>query len=205
MIPGKALSLVPHLSGYISPDGIPVGALQDYTLGGIGLSDSSQGLQVQTWTAYILGTGINTSVWVSAPNTAAVQLFVTPGIIWVRLAFDQNMHPVIAYVSQNGTNLYWWDPTVPGQVFTPLDPAITNPCVTMDDKRPMETTLGNNDVILAYVRINNLYYRQERDRYGVEYTLANGLNNQIISPFLNKVGMNTKYRLQFDIYGNLYP
>jgi hypothetical protein len=42
------------------------------------------------------------------------------------------------------------------------------------------------------MRGTSLYYRQQRDRYEVEYLLKTGLNAKLV-----RVGMNKGYRLQF--------
>ena len=64
----------------------------------------------------------------------------------------------------------------------------------LDDKRQSATAQGNNDIILAYVRAGKLYYRQQRDRYEVEYLLA----EEIPAKVLTRIGMSKNYRLQFE-------
>jgi hypothetical protein len=63
--------------------------------------------------------------------------------------------------------------------------------VCLDDKRPLQNAVS--DVILAYTRSGNLYFRAQRDRYLVEYPLATAVTGT-----LDKVGMNTVNRLQFE-------
>lgn len=204
MIPQKSLIQPPRGSAFIFPDNLISTNLVDYELGGIGLSDASQGLQVQEWTLQVVGLGINTSIQVSSSNTPPTILFSLPNITWGRLAFDQNMHPVICYVDQTGPGFWWYDPTIPGQIFTSLSSDVQTPCCSMDDKRSLEIRLGTNDVIISYIRANGLFYRQQRDRYGIEYSLYPNLNLIIPNPNLNKIGMGVNYRLQFEIYGSLY-
>jgi hypothetical protein len=189
---------------YLPPDDIEPTDLEDWEMGGVGLSNATLGLEYQVWHLLVHGEDANTSVWVDAPNTAPVQLFALPFITWARLAFDQNMHPVIAYETSAGAGFYWWDPTIPGTTFTSLPSTVHKPCVTMDDKREIQTRLGNNDVVMTYVNLSNLCYRLERDRYGVEYVWLANITSLISNPFVNRIGMTTQYRLLLEIHGALY-
>lgn len=206
MIPNKSLVQPPQLSAYLFPDDLANTFLVDYELGGIGLSDPSQGLEVQEWTLNVLGSGVSTGIYLSAPNTPSTFILSEPYITFARLAFDQNMHPVITFLCNAGSGYYWWDPSIPGNsvVFFPNTSGITYVACSLDDKRPYQTRVGSSDVIMAYVANNNLCYRQQRDRYGIEYVLYVNINNLIPNPLVNKVGMASNYRLQFEIFGNLY-
>jgi len=204
MIPEQSLINPPIIASYFSPDDLANTSITDYELGGIGLQDSSQGLEYQTWTLEVIGSGSSTAVQLSSPNTTATQIFARSNITWARLAFDQNMHPIIAFIDQNGPTLYWYDSTILGNSYLSLGASVTYPCCTMDDKRAMQTRLGNNDVIVAYIKNQNLYYVQQRDRYAIEYLLYANAQNLIANPFVNKVGMDINYRLLFEIGGQLY-
>lgn len=187
MIPSKALSLIPAPAPFITPDDREVTvSLIDHELGGIGLSDPSQGLQVQTWQLRMVGNEAR----ISAPNTAEITLFTGTGITEVSLAFDQNMLPVIAYVQDNEAKLRWYDSLAGTNVITVFPAGTITPRVCLDDKRRLQ--YGASDVILAYVRDNNLYFRAQRDRYGIEYLLKTAVGGKII-----RVGMNVVRRLQF--------
>lgn len=204
MLPNNNLTNPVIFNVYIPPDDIPVGDLEDWELGGIGLSDPSAGLQYQNWHAFVTGSASTTQVWVESDNTAPTLMFAYPNITWVRLAFDQNMHPVIAFVGQDGSMFWWFDPTVPEQVFFTLPTGSGRASCTMDDKRDFMTSLGLNDVIISYVRNDSLVYRQERDRYAVEYILLPNVSTLISNPYVGRVGMNEGQRLQFEIRGALY-
>jgi hypothetical protein len=204
MIPSNSLSSTLQYAPFQYPDSIPVYNTTDYQMGGIGLSDASQGLQVQAWYLFISGTPTNNNVVISAPNTQPTILFSAPNITEISLAFDQNMKPAVAYVSQGNPYFWWYDATIPGYTILNLPVGITNPRCTLDDKRSLEIGLGKSDIILAYINSNNLCFRQERDRYTVEYVLQSNLSTLIPNPTLNKIGMNLKERLQFQIFGNLW-
>ena len=161
MIPYKSLVQPPRPVGFLYPDNLVSTNLFDHELGGIGLSDPSQGLQVQVWTLEVIGNLLTTAIQVTSPNTLPTILFSLPNITWARLAFDQNMHPVICYITNAGPGFWWYDPIIPGQTFTSFTSDVQTPCCSMDDKRPLETRLGKNDVIIAYLRTGNLFYRQK--------------------------------------------
>ena len=204
MNPAVSLISPAVISVYISPDNLDSTPLEDWELGGIGLSDSSQGLMYQSWHLVVSGTGVNTAVYVDAPNTPSTFLFSLQNITWARLAFDQNMRPVVSYVAGSGPGFWWWDPTIPGVTFTSLPSSVISPCVTMDDKRDLQTRLGNNDVVMCYINSGDLCYRLQRDRYGIEYVWLNSVNLIVSNPYVNKIGMSEGLRLRIEIRGALY-
>jgi hypothetical protein len=204
MIPNHALSQKLMWAPFQYPDNIPVFNTTDYQMGGIGLSDASQGLQVQAWFLSLSGTPASNNVVISAPNTQPIILFSAPNITEISLAFDQNMKAAVAYVSQGNPYFWWYDATIPGYTVLSLPAGATSPRCTLDDKRIKEINLGLSDIILAYIYNNNLCYRQLRDRFTIEYVLQSNLSNLIPNPTLNKIGMNTVERLQFQLFGNLW-
>jgi hypothetical protein len=100
----------------------------------------------------------------------------------------------LAVVEAGQAKLQWFDTSVGEQVITFLDPDVVTPRVTLDDKRNRQSEIA--DVILAYVRLGGLYYRQQRDRFLIEYLLDAGPHTGI-----NKIGMNKHFRLQFSMMG----
>lgn len=193
-----------QIGAYLYPDNLPNTPLTDYQLGGVGLSDPTQGLQYQAWTLQVHGSGAATAVYLSSSNTAPTLIFSYPNITWARLAFDQNMHPVISFIASSLPYYYWWDPNIPGNTISSLSSTVINPCVTLDDKRPLSTTLGLSDVVMSYINSGNLCYRLQRDRYNVEYVWMTGINSLISNPFVNKIGMANNLRLLIEVRGALY-
>lgn len=204
MIPNKQLLLPAQISPLLSPDNIETGPLEDYELGGIGLSDPTQGLQYQNWHLVVAGSGSGTAIYLDSPNTPNTLQFSSSNISWARLAFDPNMHPVISFVDISGPAIWWWDPLIPGTTILRLPSSAGVPACTMDDKRAISLRLGSSDVIVSYIHNNNLVYLQERDRYANEYVLFTNVNTIISNPFVNKIGMGSGNRLMFDIRGALY-
>lgn len=205
MIPNRSLIQPPRWMPYLPPVNFPTTTTTCEAIGGIGLSDPSQGLQVQNWSGYVTNVGLsNSAVYLYSPNTSNTFIFSSPGIVWMRFTFDQNMHPFVSFYDGSSSRYFWWDPTIPGNTIATLPAGITYTACMLDDSRPLETLVGSNDIILAYINNTNLCYRQQRDRYQTEYVLYSGINNLISNPFVNKIGMNERYRLQFEIGGQLY-
>jgi len=192
MMPQNVLSTSPEPASFLPPDDQTTSPTFDYELGGIALQDSSQGLQVQTWT-FTLDTSTGT-VSVSAPSLGSpVVLFTQAGTTEISGTFDQNMNPCVSFVQGGVMKLWWYDPVAHAQTFLSFSGSYTNPRVAMDDKRGLETLLGTNDIILAYVNAGNLCTRMQRDRWTIEYILG----AVPIGFGLTKIGMNRGNRLQF--------
>lgn len=188
MLPDNELSSSPVPAVFIGGRALPVRDTVDYELGGIALNDPSEGLQYQIWRARIESEGAE--IIIDAQNVDPFVLIAGVNITEVSISFDQNMNPVVAYVEDGTPKLYWYDSTVPGMVTTSFADIVT-PRVSMDDKRKSQSQ--NNDVIFAYMKNSNLYMRMQRDRYSVEYLLAEDID----SPGLIKIGMSRQNRFQF--------
>lgn len=155
--------------------------------GGVALNDSSQGLDVQTWTVTTNGTDVR----IEGDLVPQTTLFSSTGITEVSLAFDQNMRPFVAFVDSTGPKFRWFDSLDSTTKITALDSSVVNPRATLDDFRPSQNNAS--DIILAYIRGGDLYFRAQRDRYTVEYPLAAAGSG------LNYVAMSTNLRLQFSV------
>lgn len=154
--------------------------------GGVALNDSSQGLDVQTWTLSTDGTDVK----ISATSVPESVLFSGSNITEVCLAFDQNMRPFVAFV-EDGQAKYRWFDTQDGQIkITTLPAGTITPRCTLDDRR--QTQLGASDIILTYLRNNALYFRAQRDRYTIEYLLRSNAGTGLLH-----VGLNSGNRLQW--------
>lgn len=207
MIPGQSLSNPTIWNLYIPPDDVtPYLSIKSLQIGGVGISDPTQGLEYQTWTLSLVASNVLLDTFMlSSPNTPATQVYQLPSgqsASSCSLAFDQNMKYAIGYMQDTGGYLWWYNATIPGYQLIFLGSGITSVQLTMDDKRSAQTGAGTNDIICAYTDTNNLYYRQLRDRFQAQYTLAFPVS--IPKPTLLKVGMNEDWRLQFYLQGNLY-
>lgn len=202
MMPQNALSDILIQGPFLPPDDLPVSPILSIELGGIGLSDSTQGMQVQTWTANLIDAGLVTSyVQVSSPNTPATTILTVPNISWISLAFDQNMKPALGYMANGTTYLWWYDATIPGYSTLTMPAGTHSPQMSLDDKRATSITLGYSDMILVYLRGTNMYVRNQRDRFTIEYVLSTNIT--MVNPQLYKIGMCTTDRVLLRVDANL--
>lgn len=212
MLPDDLFSSEPIYDVFVGGRSLPVKNELDYETGGFALQDPSRGLQCNIWRTRILNN--KTEIVLDAqPRTAEGQhvapetIITGANITEVSTSFDQNMRPVIAYVEDGTPKLYWYDTAIPGQTTTSY-PGIITPRLSLDDKRALQSQIS--DVIFAYMREeggeNRLFYRQQRDRYTIEYDPTEDLDPSVrdeyramvaASPGLIKIGMNRQLRMQF--------
>jgi len=107
----------------------------------------------------------------------------------VSLSFDQLMRPTIVFVEQGIPKMKWFDSTEGGEVVTEYPASYKNPRVTLDD--PIASS-ADSDILFFYLKNGDLCYRQQRDRYTIEYTYA----TEVGIRYLHKVGMTASRRLQ---------
>ena len=155
--------------------------------GGVALSDPSEDLTRYVWQAWTDGTTI--TVKRDDLDTYHVVLMDT-NITEVDLTFDQNMRPCIAYVANGISKLYWYDTQQAKQVIDEY-PLITNPRVSLDDKRRFN--VANSDIIFAYQKGDQLCYRVQRERFTIEHVLATNPKKRL----LWRIGMGRNNRFLF--------
>jgi len=199
-LPNQVLSTVPVPSTFLPPRNFtrfsPVSGRSDVHMGGIAIADASHGLLYQLWTAVL----VDGNVLLSAPNTPQFTFLSGLGTdtVWVALAFDQNARPFIAYANTAGVcHYHWFNPIVNNFVTDLLPRTVLRPFASVDDQHPAEIAIS--DIILAYVSAGILYFRAQRDRYTIEYTLGPA------PATLVQVGMSHVTRFQFafqNVQGN---
>ena len=163
---------------------------ESWESGGVGLSDTSQGLVSHTWRAWTDSKAIYIQRS-DLPKDTVKTLLAAPNITELDLTFDQNMRPVLTYVSGGIAKLYWYDTVSQSQTITDF-PNVQNPRVSLDDKRAFNT--ANSDVIFAYINNDQLCCRYQRERYGIEHVLHQlPPKTQLV-----KIGMGTANRFLFD-------
>lgn len=193
----NAASGVSVSDAILSPDSSVSGLLEDFERGGNAVNDPSGGLNVRDWRCYVDDTN-GSDVYLQPVGGASVLIFSVPGITAVTFTFDQLMRPAVVYRTNAVTSLRWFDPTVNAFVTTGFGDLI-DPRLSFDDKR--STQAGpRGDIIFAYLRnvggTRGLYYRQQRDRFVIEYALRTGLP---VNTRLGAVGMNRGLRMQFNL------
>ncbi len=135
---------------------------------------------------------VDAHVMLDAREVPEFVWLTVPYMTEISFSFDVNMQPVVAFVASGQSYLNWYDSSVNDYITTSLGADITTPRVALDDKRYVATNgYQLSDVILAYIRAGNLYYRQQRDRYGVERLLATN-----IKPLI-RIGFNRGLRFQW--------
>jgi hypothetical protein len=203
MFTGNTLSVPAVPGAFMFPDNLTPSTQFSYQLGGIGIGNASQGLQYQVWYLQIGGTS---QAILSAPNTPPIVLFTVTNLTSVSLAFDSNMNPAVAYVSQGNAYLWWFDATIPGFTIVTLPAGATDPQATLDDKRAFSLQAGLSDIIVSYINTNDLFFRMQRDRFTIEYSLYTGISPTVVpvNPQLLKIGMNVDYRMQWMFSGAYY-
>lgn len=190
MLPGGGgLSSKSMSARFAGASGLAVTKTLAYEDGGIAIQDPSKGLLYQRWRARL----INDDIWIDAPNTPEFIGLTVPGMTEMSFTFDQNMRLAIAYVQDGVSKLWWFDSASGDMTTTTIGSGIITPRLTLDDRR-VAATGGNrtNDIILGYVRNQKLCYRQQRDRFTIEYVLATGITTGLI-----KIGLGRQLRLQF--------
>lgn len=191
MIPENRFSITPISGDLLNP--ISLNRLIGKCYGPVAIQDPSQGLLVKVWTAYVE----DHSVYLLSDTTLPVLLFTRPGDIKnLSVAFDQNGNPSIAFQEGTQCYLYWFDPVPNAYVFFHLPDGATTPYITLDDARPFYGTFS--DMILGYCYDNALRFRQQRDRFTIEYTPTVGDPGPTVeATVLYYVGMNSHLRLEW--------
>lgn len=197
MLPDNSLSQKVIAGKYLYPDGVISRNLtEDYEMGGIALQDTSRGLQYQTWFGHWDKT---TEVVTLTPSDTAVPIpiFTESDVFEFSFSFDQNMRWVAGTFINDGTfHLQWYDPVAAAYVTTPFT-GFTAFKLALDDKREIQINRGASDVLLSYIRNNNLYVRVQRERYQIEHLLQSDLPQGLrITNFGMTEISRMKWRLQ---------
>lgn len=191
-LPENTSSSVWLPGAYLRPDDEFSDPLFDVELGGLALNDPSKGLQFQFWQCKANELGEVFIKPTSEPGDGLL-IFSALGITNLSFAFDRNMRVSVIYIQNGDPFLRWFDTTVNNYVTTAF-PGITSPRMSHDDKR--DSASIRSDVILGYISGSNLCYRQQRDRYTVEYILRDDL---LPGTVLKNIGMSKNFRLQFEL------
>lgn len=191
-LPQNSLSSIPVPSYFLGARAQIFPDYVDYIDGGVGIQDPSLGLDYQIWTAEIISDELADSIVLSAPTHPQEVVYSGADITEVSLAFNQSMQLCIAFVEQGISKVLWYDTYIYAMTVTEIGAEAVNPKVALDDNR--EFNRQNSDVILAYIKNGALYYRQQRDRFGVERQLSSG-------PWiaLKRIGMGAAMRFQFQV------
>jgi hypothetical protein len=197
MIPNQVLSSTVIRSALLYPDNaIRRTELEDFEMGGVALQDPSQGLRVVAWKGVIdavTRVATLTPVTSTAPPIVIFTETVTP--VEFSFSFDRSMREFsITRFADNTAKLRWYDTAIPAYVTTTYT-GIQSCMLALDDKRDVSSSIA--DVIFTYLKTDNkLYFRAQRDRFLVEYTLTDVLAPNLA---ITNFGMGRNNRLQWRI------
>lgn len=190
MLPDQVLSTETIYAQFLFPRNIPRAQLIDYEYGGVDIADGTRGLRVKVWK----GEYIEDQILLTADGVSPVVLLSLPDVVEFGFSFDRNMNTFVTYELANGNCFFrWFDSLTSDYVTTQLPSGSRAPRCAHDDTRDLET--ATSDIILAYLRGGTLYFRAQRDRYEVEYTLQTGFE----TARLLQVGLNRALRFQFQL------
>lgn len=151
--------------------------------GGVALGDGVGGLDVKDWAGRVADGQLH----LSAPGVPEAAYLAVPDATSVTFSFDRNMAPAVCWNTPAGAHFYWFDSALPGYTTTSY-PGVSNAMVTHDDVRNIAES--RSDVVLVYQRAGGLYYRQQRERYLIEHTIAAEAEGDLI-----QCGMGNQGRL----------
>lgn len=198
-LPGNSASSYPDAgaANYLAPYDRFTDYLTDYEAGGSDVGVSDDGLDYQVWRLEYDDDETSSSYGdftVIAETTGQAYTPINvPDVARVALAWDQNMNYFLAYEKKDcGAFFYWYDTLTASYKTTELPSGSRYVAACLDDHRVTQS--GTSDIIIAYIKGGYLCYRQQRDRYGVEYQIA-----EVGGAELRKVGMTEIGRLKFDV------
>lgn len=203
MLPDNKLSSEPVRSAWLYDIGVETTPTLDYKPGGRNIQDPTAGLDYQLWRGRLLNPGTNTSkIVLDARYSPEHQDIAYPFMYQFNFSFDFSMRPMYVFVAKefvgeepvDNCYLYWFDNTLGRHDLLFMGSNIKTPKLLIDDPREIESDYYNKaDTCLFYVENDNLYVRYLRDRF----TIPHELKKNVVP--LNRVGMNTNYRLQINL------
>ncbi|RKG44856.1 hypothetical protein [Acinetobacter sp. WCHAc060007] len=159
--------------------------LIDYEWGGSDLQNPQEGLRIKIWRCFYEGKKIKIT-----DGNLIYSLINVDAVTAVGLAFDFNMNPNVVYIADGKTYFWWYDTVAHKHITTEYGAEFISPQISLDDHRLHQS--ASADIIFAYIRNAKLCYRQQRDRYQIEYVLGDAKNQK-----LTQIGMSKNYRFQF--------
>lgn len=207
MLPEGGLSLEPVSGRFIYDLGEGESKTLDYHIGGINLQDPSHGFLYQMWRGRVINADTDRSkIILDARYTPEFTLIEHPFITEFNFSFDLSMRAMAVFIAleeeQIGAQtkimencyLYWFDNTLRRYDLVFLGNNIKTPKMIIDDPREKESQyFSKSDTCLFYWRSGNLYVKYLRDRFTEEHLIKRNV------PYIERVGMNEFYRIQWDL------
>lgn len=117
----------------------------------------------------------------------------------VDCAYDQQNRLWVCYICDAVGYLYWYDSLAQQMVTTNFGP-VAQAFLLTDDVRFEAVSTNTNTVVFVYLRDSTVYYRDQQDRFTIEYT-AVGLP---AGHYIEQVGMTTATRLEIRVAEDTY-
>lgn len=188
MIPLNTFTAEPIYSPLLDPYSDEFTPFSDRHRGGIAISDGSKGRDYQIWEIrYADGVA---SIYLEESLIPSYSISI-PEPDMISVAFDNNMRPTIAYVISNVGYLYYYD-TLTESYSTISISGITSSRARIDDVSDFYNS--TSDVLWIYTLGDTVRWRQQRDRYTVEY-IVGAAGGKVIK----KAGMNQLRRFQIEL------
>jgi hypothetical protein len=186
-VPLNTWTTTPIYSAFVPPIDDPVyDPISMRATGGVDIGDGSQGREVQFWGCSYNGTDIN----VIPEQFGSSFALTVPDVLSCCLAFDSNMAVAICYTKADGGYLYFFN-SLTSNFETMFIAGITSNRVAVDKTAVFFD--AQSDVIYAYIDSGDVIrWRQQRDRYAIEYTLGPAVAGK---PMV-RMGPNVENRLQ---------
>lgn len=180
MIPQNKLSQDVSTTKFLSRE--RTSDLLDFELGGVALQDVSSGLNSNQWSCYYLDGG----VVLDDGNGFTKKVLNVGDLKQLCFCFSISMIYYIAYTTDDGCYLYWYDTQTNDYSTLKLPDGTENPQLSLDERRTFN--LNNADVILSYTNSGRLICRNQRDRFGVEYVLSEETVGKLVQTGITKNG-----------------
>ena len=188
MTPDNMLSNPAVPSEFLSIISLPKQKLRAYATGGVGINDTTQGLNFYIWRAQYLGGAIVLDV-PSSPGVVATEILYLSEVTELAFSFDLAMKPVIAYTIAQVSYLYFYDTLTANFATINLGTGLSDLHMVMDELRPELSYRA--DLTFTYIFQNSLYIRTQRERYAVPYLLSMNIRK------IYRFGLSCSYRLQW--------
>lgn len=184
MIP--VISATAYTAAFEDKQGRRTEPLIAYCVGGPAINDTSSLYNTQ-WVATVEDDEVRIRVEGSSDY---VVVTTASGLEFISLAFDSQMNPIIAYVQSGVAKLRWYNSLTTSFEVVKFPAGSGHPLLALDLRE--QIFLADADVVVSYVRSNNLYARVQRESFATERLLRENAGREVVS-----FGRNQGNRLQW--------
>ena len=124
------------------------------------------------------------------------EVLTVPNLTALSFTLDQNLRPLLVYVQNKKTYMYWFNSAVGKMEVKLWGEDYLTPQVALDDLRIENSS--QIDIVFAYIRNDNLCIRYQRDRFITETVLGP-------SDRLFQIGALNNHRFGFKTFTRVKP